>query len=181
MALKGTYVLNCSGFLSEFSPGEPMKSNTEFGYPPLGNKCPKWQCWVPKELLDHNFFSSLPSSRSFFYETEYNMKTPNLRKKKKCQRPEWWLTAVTSALRKQRQEENGKFKTSPGYIVKWGQPATGEPSSKEKKKKWGKKETGPKSQFLTLLKCKPDLCSPFWSSWIALEKYYFVTSYRSGF
>lgn len=79
-----------------------------------------------------------------FMRQNITWKHPTLGKKK-CQRPEWWLTAVISALRKQRQEENGKFKTSPGYIVKWGQPATGEPSSKEKGKSEGKKEQAPKA------------------------------------
>lgn len=40
---------------------------------------------------------------------------------KKHPRPEWWLIAVISAFRKRRQEENAKFKTNLGYIVKWGQ------------------------------------------------------------
>lgn len=154
-----------------------MKSNTEFGSPPSGNKCPKWQCWIHKELFSHGFFSHLPSSRSFFCETECNRKIPDLRKKAPQARVV--AHAVISAFRKRRQEENAKFKTNLGYIVKWGQSVLHD--NPPPKKSEGEKKQAPKSQFLTLLKCKPDLCSPFWSSWIALEKYYFVTSYRSGF
>lgn len=88
--------------------------------PPSGNKCPKWQCWIPKEMLDHSFFFSPSSSRSFFsYERQNNMKI--LEPRDKHQRPEWWLTAVISALRKPRQEK--RIVSSPRQA--WGQPATG--------------------------------------------------------
>lgn len=54
--------------------------------------------------------------RSFFYETEYNMKIPNLRKKV----PQARVVAhcCNFSIQETRQEENAKFKTNLGYIVK---------------------------------------------------------------
>lgn len=64
-------------------------------------------------------FQSFKQQILFSYERQNNMKI--LEPRDKHQRPEWWLTAVISALRKRRQEK--RIVSSPRQA--WGQPATG--------------------------------------------------------
>lgn len=88
------------------------------------------------------------------------MKIPDLRNKA----PQARVVAHCCNLSTQETKARGKwyFQDKPGLHSQM-RPACYRVTdfTKKKKKSEGKKEQAPKSQFLTLLKCKPDLCSPF--------------------